>query len=79
MVRRCLITKGKYGKVRDTEIRWSTISKSVIIIIFVEFNDQLIDYRINCASLTIFQYNRQQRVSAPGSLHYEQTIGEDTQ
>ena len=37
---RCLNTKGKYGKVRDTEIKWSIISKSVNIIIFVEFIDQ---------------------------------------
>ena len=44
--------KGKYGKVTDTEIKWSIIRKSVMIIIFVAFNDQLIDYPINCASLT---------------------------
>ena len=48
---RCLNTKGKYGKVRDIEIKWSIISKSVTIIIFVEFIDQLIGYPINCASL----------------------------
>ena len=47
-----LNTKGKYGKVRDTEIKWSIISKSVTIIIFVEFIDQLIAYPINCASLS---------------------------
>ena len=49
---RYLNTKGKYGKVRDTEIKWSIISKSVMIIIFVEFIDQLINYPINCASLS---------------------------
>ena len=49
---RCLNTKGKYSKVTNTEIKWSIISKSVMIIIFVEFIDQLIDYRINRASLT---------------------------
>ena len=47
----CLNTKGKYGKVTDSEIKWSIISKSVTIIIFVELIDQLIDYPINCASL----------------------------
>ena len=36
---RCLNTKGKYGKVTDTEIKWLIISKSVMIIIFVEFID----------------------------------------
>ena len=40
--RRCLNTKGKYGKVTNTEIKWSIISKSVMIVIFVEFIDQLI-------------------------------------
>ena len=49
---RCLNTKGKYGKVTNTEIKWLIISKSVMIIIFVEFIDQLIDYPINCASLS---------------------------
>ena len=49
---RCLNTKGKYNKVTNTEIKWSIISKSVII--FVEFVDQLIDFPINRASLTIF-------------------------
>ena len=48
---RCLNTKGKYGKVTNTVIKWSIISKSVMIIIFVEFIDQLIDYPINRASL----------------------------
>ena len=43
---RCPNTKGKYGKVTNTEIKWSIISKSVMIIIFVEFIDQLIDYPI---------------------------------
>ena len=40
---RCLNTKGKYSKVRDAEIKWSIISKSVTIIIFVEFINQLSD------------------------------------
>ena len=47
---RCLNTKGKYGKVTNTEIK-PIIGKSVMIIIFVEFIDQLIDYPINRASL----------------------------
>ena len=47
---RCLNTKGKYGKVTNAEIKWSIISKSVMIDIFVEFIDQLIDYSINRAS-----------------------------
>ena len=46
----CLNTKDKYGKVRETEIKWSITSKSVMIIILVEFINQLIDYLINCAS-----------------------------
>ena len=46
---RSLNTKGEYGKVTDTEIKWSIISKSVMIIIFVEFINQLIDYLINYA------------------------------
>ena len=41
------------GKVRDTGIKWSIISKSVTIIIFVEFIDQLIDYPIHRASLRL--------------------------
>ena len=49
---RCLNTKGKYDEVTDTEIKWPIISKSVTIISFMEFIDQLIDYPINCASLT---------------------------
>ena len=49
---RCLNTKGKYGKVINTEIKWKIISKSVMIIFFVEFIDQLIDFPINCASLS---------------------------
>ena len=49
---RCLNTKEKYGKITNTEIKWSIISKSVIIVIFVEFIDQLINYPINRASLT---------------------------
>ena len=58
---RCLNTKGKYSKVTNTEIESSIISKSVMIIIFVEFIDQLINYQINCASLRI---NRS-KTSAP--------------
>ena len=50
----CLNTKGKYGKVTNTEIKWSIISKSVMMVIFVEFIDQLIDYPINRASLTYY-------------------------
>ena len=38
----CLNTKGKYSKVRDTEIKWLIISKSITIIIFVEFINQSI-------------------------------------
>ena len=34
---------GKYGKVTDTEIKWLSFSRSVTIIFFVEFIDQLID------------------------------------
>ena len=49
---RCLNTKGKYGTVTSTEIKWSIISKSVMIISFVEFIDQLIDSPINRVSLT---------------------------
>ena len=48
---RCLNTKGKYGKITNTEIKWLIISKSVMIVIFVEFIDQLIDYSINHTSL----------------------------
>ena len=44
---RCLNTKGKVTK---TEIKWLII-KSVMIIIFVEFIDQLINFLINHASL----------------------------
>ena len=51
----CLNTKGNYGKVTVPEIKGSVISKSVTIIIFVEVNDQLIDYPIYCASLIKFQ------------------------
>ena len=47
----CLNIKGKYGKVKNTEIKWSIISKSAMIVIFMEFIDQLIDYPINRASL----------------------------
>ena len=49
---RCLNTKSKYSKVTDTEIKWLIISTSVMIIIFVEFINQLIDYPINCVSLS---------------------------
>ena len=45
-------SKGKYSKVTTAEMKWSTISKSVMIVIFGEFIDQLIDYPINRASLT---------------------------
>ena len=48
---RCLNTKGKYTNVTDTEINWLIISKSVMIIIFVEFIDQLNNCLINCAIL----------------------------
>ena len=48
----CLNIKGKYSKVTNTEIKWSIISKSVMIIILVEFIDQLIDFPINRASLS---------------------------
>ena len=50
---RCLNTKGKYGKITNIEIKWSIISKSVMIIIFVELIDQLIDFPINRASLSL--------------------------
>ena len=49
---RCLKTK---GKVTGTEMKWSIIIKSVTIIIFVVFINQLIDNPINCASLTFYQ------------------------
>ena len=48
-----ILLKRKYHKVRDSELKWLIISKSVTIIIFVEFIDQLIDYPINCVSLNI--------------------------
>ena len=51
---RCLNTKGKYGKVTNTKIKWSIINKSVMITFFVEFIDQLIDFPINRASLSTF-------------------------
>ena len=38
--------KDKYGKVTDIEIKWLIIRKSVTIIIFVEFIDQLTNYPI---------------------------------
>ena len=38
---RCLNTKDKYGKVTNTEIKGSIISKSVLTVIFVEFIDQI--------------------------------------
>ena len=53
---RCLHTKGEYGKVTDTEIKLLIFSKSVTIIIFVEFINQLIDYPINCASLNRYAF-----------------------
>ena len=51
----CLETEGKYmyGKKTDKEIKWSIISKSVTIVIFVEFIDQFIDYPIYCASFSV--------------------------
>ena len=52
----CLNTKGKYIKVLNTEFKWSILSKSVMIIIFVEFIDHLIDYPIDCASLTLYVF-----------------------
>ena len=52
---KCLNTKGNYGKVTDTEIKWLIFSKFVMIIFFfVEFINQLMDYLINCASLIIY-------------------------
>ena len=56
---RCLNTKGKYGKVTNTWMKWSIISKSVMIVIFVEFIDQLIDYPINRASLNVYPFKPQ--------------------
>ena len=50
---RCLNTKCKDGNITNIEIKWSVINKSVMIIIFEEFIDQLIDYSINCASLNV--------------------------
>ena len=58
---RCLNTKGGDGEITDTKIKWSIISKSVMIIIFVEIIDQLIDYLINCASLSDLDYVNVQR------------------
>ena len=49
---RCQNTKGKYGKVTNSWIKGSIISKSVMIVIFVEFIDQFIDYPISPASLS---------------------------
>ena len=46
--------KGKNSKVTGTEMKWSIFSKSVTIIIFVKFIDQLIDYPINYASLKLY-------------------------
>ena len=48
---RCLNTTFKYGKVTNIEIKWSIINKSVMIIIFEEFIDHLIDYPIISATL----------------------------
>ena len=55
---RCLNTKGKYGKVTNTAIKWSIITKSVMMVIFVEFIDQLVDCPINRASLSTFRHER---------------------
>ena len=41
----------------DTEIKWSIISKSVTIIVFVLFIDQLIDNPIICTSLRRYTGN----------------------
>ena len=60
---RCLNTKGKYGKITDTKIKQSIISKSVRIIISVEFIDQLFDYPIKCASLN-FRTGELNRISS---------------
>ena len=62
---RYLNTKGKYGKVTDTKIKWLIVSKSVTIIIFVEFVDQLIDYLINCASLNYHDASIYQCIVTP--------------
>ena len=44
---------GKYGKVTETENKWSIISKSVSIIISVEFINQLIIIRLILPALII--------------------------
>ena len=51
----CLNTKGKYGKVTNTEVKCSIISKSLMIVIFVEVIDQLFD-SINRASLSTYYH-----------------------
>ena len=68
---RCLNIKGKYGKVRDTGIKGSIISKSVTIIIFVEFIDQLIHYLINGASLNVICCAKNKAASVFGSCNTE--------
>ena len=50
----CLNTKCKYGKVTNTEIKWSIISKSVIIIIFVEFTINLSIIRLIVPALVLY-------------------------
>ena len=49
---RCLNTRDEYAKVTDTKIKRLIISKSVTIIVFVVFINQLIDIQINRASFT---------------------------
>ena len=61
---------GKYDKVTDTEIKLLIISKSITIISFVEFIDQLIDYSINCASLSVDPVQMPQNAVADLGLHY---------
>ena len=48
---RCSNSLVKYGNVTATDIEYSVTCKSVTIIIFVEFIDQLTDYPINCTNL----------------------------
>ena len=64
----CLNTKRKYDKVTNTVIKWSIISKSVMIVIFVKFIDQLIDYPINRASLT-YDVKRKSEQTRMVSIH----------
>ena len=44
-------------KQQTQKLKWSIISKSVTIIIFVDFIDQLINYPINCASLNFYCFS----------------------